>query len=238
MDALRADGYTVADINNYEAAEGATAICMSLTTEVTAERIASFPDGCALFARDLTDDAVVMAKRKNIRYINYFADEGFIVKNAYLTAEGALAHIIQNTDCSLVGMRVLILGYGRVGKAVAKVLKDNYVSVSVMNRSPFDRANAALVADNTYSMSEYEEHLKEFSVIVNTIPELILKGEQLEKLGKDCFILDLASKPGGVDFNEADRLNIKTLLALGIPGKVAPKDAGLYLKAIVTRNLG
>ena len=46
---------------------------------------------------------------------------------------------------------------------------------------------------------------------------------------KSCCIIDLASKPGGVDFDSARKHEIKADLALGLPGKVAPKSAAKYM---------
>ena len=57
----------------------------------------------------------------------------------------------------------------------------------------------------------------------------------LEKINKDCLIIDLASKPGGVDFDKAKELGIKTNWALGLPGKVAAKTAAKYMKRIIEK---
>ena len=55
---------------------------------------------------------------------------------------------------------------------------------------------------------------------------MIFDSDKLSKLRRDTLIIDLASKPGGVDLAEAERLNIKTIHALGLPGKTAPVTAG------------
>lgn len=72
-----------------------------------------------------------------------------------------------------------------------------------------------------------------FDIIINNIPTLILDKSRLNLLKKDVLILDLASKPGGVDFEYAKKQNIKTIWALGLPGKVAPVSAAEYIKNVL-----
>ena len=42
----------------------------------------------------------------------------------------------------------------------------------------------------------------------------------------DALIIDLASKPGGVDFDAGKKLGINVIWALSLPGKTAPDSAG------------
>ena len=51
-------------------------------------------------------------------------------------------------------------------------------------------------------------------------------GFELEKFGEKTLFIDLASKPGGIDFDAAAELGIKAIWALGLPGKTAPVTAG------------
>jgi dipicolinate synthase subunit A len=210
----------------------------SLLTEVTIEIAQSLEAGSILFSRGISDKVKSILDDKNISFYNLLHEETFIVKNAYLTAEGALGHIIFNTETSLRQISALVLGYGRVGKSLTKILKDNYAYCAVATDDETEFSIATIVADEVYNLSNYKEKLDDFSVIINTIPKKILEGEALKLINKDCFILDLASKPGGVDFDQAKKLQLKFLHALGVPGKVAPKTAGLYIKEIIMKVLG
>lgn len=209
----------------------------SLLTEVTKDLALGFEDNSTLFSRGISDEVKKILENKNIKYYNLLDDETFIVKNAYITAEGALAYIITNTDMSISRMPVLVLGYGRVGKSVTKILKDNYANVSVATDDPNEFAIASILSDDVLTLNSFKAKLKNFSAIINTVPKLILEGETLKLISKDCFILDLASKPGGIDFNAAEKLNLKVMHALGVPGKVAPLSAGLYIKDIIMKRL-
>lgn len=237
-EALTGAGYLLTDAETLCRMDNCRkAYVRSINSEVTEEYVRSLPDGARLFSRTLSKTAKCAAEEKNITHVNYLDDETFIVKNAYLTAEGALAYIILNTDTTIRQMPVLVLGYGRVGKSITKLLKDNYSIVSVATDDPIESAIASIFSDNVYSMESYKKDLKNFAVVVNTVPKLILEGDTLKLFDKKCFLLDLASMPGGTDFEAAKSLGIHYMHALGVPGKVAPKTAGIYLKDIIVKHL-
>ena len=116
------------------------------------------------------------------------------------------------------------MGYGRIGKVLAKKL--NSLSVKV----------ECLVSDNIekiwcrvegYNYIEFEniknksDLLKKYDIIINTIPKIILTDE-LKEIRKDTLIIDLASKPYGIDRNIVKQENLNFIEALGLPGKSAP----------------
>ena len=83
---------------------------------------------------------------------------------------------------------------------------------------------------------KYEELNKKidmFDIIINTVPVLILNKKRLELLNKNTLLIDVASAPGGIDFEVARQLNIKTIWALGIPGKIAPISSAEYIKETI-----
>ena len=59
---------------------------------------------------------------------------------------------------------------------------------------------------------------------------MILPAEILKNIQKNALVIDLASKPGGVDFSAAKALGIKVIWALSLPGKVAPVTSGKIIK--------
>lgn len=210
---------------------------MSLLFEVKSELALQLENDSYLFCNTLSSEVAKIIEDKNITHINMLNDETFLFKNAYVTAEGALSYIIMNTPTTLHNMPILVMGYGRVGKSVVKMLRDNYASVSVATDDPNEAAQASICAVKVYSTDEITEKLNDYAAIVNTIPKLLLKGERIELVSKDCFILDLASKPGGVDFDYAKSIGINCMHALGVPGKIAPKTAAFYIKTVVMKGL-
>ena len=71
------------------------------------------------------------------------------------------------------------------------------------------------------------------ALVVNTVPVRVLREAELADLKPGCLVIDLASKPGGVDFDAAARLGVKAFWALSLPGKVAPVTAGKSIKTTI-----
>jgi len=65
----------------------------------------------------------------------------------------------------------------------------------------------------------------------------VLGIEELEDVKLDCLILDLASKPGGVDLGAAGKLGLTVIWALSLPDKVAPVTAGAAIRDTVYNML-
>ena len=62
---------------------------------------------------------------------------------------------------------------------------------------------------------------------------MIFDAHTLARIAQNAIVIDLASMPGGVDLRSAERLGIKTVHALSLPGKVAPKASGIIIKNAV-----
>ena len=154
-----------------------------------------------------------------------------------ITAEGAIFEAIKNTNFTLHSSNTLILGYGKIGKVLAKMLQGVGANVYCEARKKEDLAFIKAMGYNSISLDVLDNCLKDMDVIFNTIPSMILDEKRLKKLKKTCVIIDLASSPGGVDFNKANSLGITTSWALALPAKVAPLSAARYLKNAVDEYL-
>ena len=62
------------------------------------------------------------------------------------------------------------------------------------------------------------------------MPSLVLDASRLRETKADCVILELASAPGGVDFDAARALGRRAIRAPGLPGKVAPRSAAAAIR--------
>ena len=65
---------------------------------------------------------------------------------------------------------------------------------------------------------------------IQTTPVKVLDGGRLADLRPGCLVIDLASKPGGVDMDAAAQLGVKVIWALSLPGKVAPVTSGKIIR--------
>ena len=158
--------------------------------------------------------------------VDYYIRDELKIKNCIPTAEGALSIAIEEMPSTVAGSKVLIIGFGRVAKACAKLFKalESDVSVSARNLNAF--AWAELYGYESIDIDKIDVYLSEFDLIINTVPAKILDRKKLSKINKNALVIDLASKPGGVDFDNARQLGLKTIWALSLPGKVAPVTSG------------
>ena len=87
------------------------------------------------------------------------------------------------------------------------------------------------------NINELGDNLRDFDIIINTPPTVILTRDRLLKLKKDCLVIDLASYPGGADIDAVKELDINFEWALGLPGKVAPITAAEHIKKTIDEIL-
>lgn len=150
--------------------------------------------------------------------------------NAIPTAEGAIEIAISETPVTIHGSKCLVLGYGKIGKILSK---DLYGMGAQTYAAARKYADLAMIEGHGYEplpIGILESGISDFDIIFNTIPALILDDKILSKVRKDALIIDLASKPGGLDFEAAKRYGLRVIWALGLPGKIAPITSGAIIK--------
>ena len=153
--------------------------------------------------------------------------------NTLPTAEGAIQIALEELPITLQGCRTLVLGYGRLGRALAPRLTALGAKVSVAARKWSDLAWIEAAGCTAEHSGELRGWLCAFDLIINTVPTRLLGEEALTELKPGCLVIDLASKPGGVDWEAARRLGVRTVWALSLPGKVAPVTAGKSIRSTI-----
>ncbi len=161
--------------------------------------------------------------------IDYYSREEMSVMNAVPTAEGAIQIALDELDVTLFGLNILIIGNGRIACALIQILKGFGAKVTVAARKYDSLAWARIMGCNAIAIKEIENNINQYDLIYNTAPAKILEEKELNKVRKDTLIIDLASKPGGVDYNTANSIGVKTIWALSLPGKTAPHTSGKIL---------
>lgn len=169
---------------------------------------------------------LAMAQARGLILHDYFAREELAVANAVPTVEGAIQIAMEELPITLHGARALVIGYGRLGKLLAHRLGALGAKVSVAARKWADLAWAEAYGYGVEQTDRLEGWLCSYDLIVNTVPTRVLGEERLAELEGGCLVIDLASKPGGVDMEAARQLGVKVIWALSLPGKVAPVTAG------------
>ena len=160
---------------------------------------------------------------------DYLDREELAVLNAVPTAEGAIEIAMRYCPRTIHASSCLVTGYGRIGKVLSKLLLALGANVTVSARKLNDLTWIRLNGCNPIHTEDISAGGK-YDIIFNTIPSMIFDKKVLEKTAYDTLLIDLASAPGGVDFEEAEKMGIKAIHALSLPGKVAPITAGEIIK--------
>ena len=159
------------------------------------------------------------------------------IANALPTAEGAVQLAMEHLPITIHGSKVLVIGFGRVGRLTAQRFQALGARVSVAARKYDQLAWAQAMGFGAEHLAQLQGWLCGYDLIVNTVPAQVLGREELEDLKPDCLILDLASKPGGVDLAAAAEMGVKVIWALSLPGKVAPVTAGAAIRSTIYNML-
>lgn len=181
----------------------------------------------------LSRSLVEQGEAAGLRMVDYFRREELAVKNAVPTVEGALQIAMEEMSTTLFGARVLVIGFGRIGKLLAHRLKGMGARVTVSARNYKDLAWIEAYGYCGEHTDQLEGWLCNYDLIINTVPALVLGEAALEDVSPDCLVIDLASVPGGVDFESASALGVKVIWALSLPGKVAPMTSGRIIRDTV-----
>lgn len=197
--------------------------------------IESCSEGTRIAGGRFTPEDTAAIERRGLICADYSEDEIFRVENALYTAEGTLCAIIQNTDKSLCGMKLLVLGGGRISKALCALLAGAPCSMTVYARSPLQRSFFTMRGIKTY---DTPDTLNGFDVIINTIPADILPYDILKNADKDSLIIDLSARPGYVNKEACKELGIRLMYLPGIPLTSAPCSAGISAARAAERMLG
>lgn len=167
---------------------------------------------------------------------DYTKSEEFALENAFLTAEGALSLAISESEISLINSRVLIIGYGRIGKALHRYLAAFSGDITVCARKAEALIFAQCICAKAISFNDLN-NLEGFDFIFNTVPQPVLGGEELSTADKNTVIIELASFPGGIDKHIANHLNLRYIEAKGLPSKYSPESAGRIVGKAVEKMI-
>lgn len=198
--------------------------------KITLEELANNIEGKKFIAGSIKQDLYKYLNNKNVDIIDLLNREELTVLNTISTAEGAIQIAMEETTRTIHGSNVLVLGFGRVGKILANMLNGIGANVYCEARKNVDLAWIKAYGYIPIHLNELDEYLDKVDIIINTIPQIILDKNRLEKVRKECILIDLASNPGGIDRNESKKRGIKTIWALSLPGKVAPLTSAEFIK--------
>lgn len=154
--------------------------------------------------------------------VDLLKDSFYVAENAAITAHCALGLILTGLPVTLPGQEALVIGYGRIGKCMAVLLKNLGATVTVAARKESDRAMAEALEFQSVAPDTWEP--KKYRVIVNTAPAPVLASSECDPF---ALLLDLATSRGitgeGVNW------------ARGLPGVCVPETSGKLIAITALR---
>ncbi len=186
-----------------------------------------------VFGGKVSDAALGFMAQNEISYINFLNDEEFLFDNAKPTAKGVIKHIIDNTDLDFESLRILVLGYGRIGKTLTAYLMALGAQTYIYTVDENEKAMSKIFTkgNNINSLD-----LSGFDVVVNTVPHKILFKSNLNEIQQSTVFIDVASG-NYVDLEYLKDKDIRAIKAMGLPGKVAPYSAAMYMSRLIFDTL-
>lgn len=183
--------------------------------------------------RMLPGDVTVIGGNLDLEYLRAYSkmdllkDARYLAKNAAITAECALKVAAPYLNVTIADAPALILGWGRIGKCLAKILSSLGCPVTVAARKESDRAILEALGYRAVDFCDVPYILDRYRILFNTVPNLPLQPKVIEDWAG--IPIDLASYPG---------MEAATVIpARGLPGKYAPESSGKLIADTVLRFL-
>lgn len=207
------------------------------TLLLTEEHIEALPEQAVIYAGMAKPYLRNLCEKHNKRLVELLERDDVAIYNSIPTVEGALMMAIQNTDITVHGSNCIVLGLGRVGMTLARTLHGLGAKVRVGVRQCELIARAYEMGVTPFHIDELVDQVEDVDLLFNTVPALVVTSRVIAQMPHRAVIIDLASKPGGIDFEYAEKRGIKALLAPSLPGLVAPKTAGRILAMTIAQDL-
>lgn len=175
-------------------------------------------------------------KKNKISFFDYFTSEAYKLKNAFITSQGALRLLTEHTTGYLPGSKVLITGYGRIGKSLANMLKAIGMKVFVVARSETALAEAKASGYEVFNYSQLKSTVFYYDYIFNTVPAIVFDERDVKHMNTDVIYFELASAPYGADKSYFELYGKKHIEASALPGKFYPNAVAKNISDFIIYN--
>lgn len=196
---------------------------------LSGEDVKKIPWGASVFAGGVDTEGEKSLTVKNILLRKYGDSEKFTLKNAEITAEAVLSLILGKTDKLLKECKILVVGFGKCGKAVCKYLFGLAADFTVMTSKPQNSVIYTTAVDYGADISKYD-------FIINTAPARVITEQQLDSVKKTVSIIDIASKPYGLDHGFAVAHGIDSAVYPALPSRLRPYSAAKTMVSFITEE--
>lgn len=191
--------------------------------------------GVKVFGGVINQEWKLFLDSHHIPYWDFMKLPEVVEGNAWITAEATVAEVLQQGEYSIHGQKVLVTGYGCCGEKIAKLFSRLGAKVVVVARRPEVRDAALKDGFSAISFEEMAKTLVDISTVINTVSALVLTEDCIRRMPRGSLIIDIASKPGGTDFDAAKKYGVTAKLALGLPGIYTTSSSAMLLKNAISK---
>lgn len=188
-----------------------------------------------VFAGALNEEWRTFLEKNGIAYWDFMKLPEVVEGNAQITAEATLAEVLKYGRYSVKGQKVLVTGYGCCGKKIARVFSALGAEVLVAARRQEVREEAAGDGYESVDFSALKEAVIGVNTVINTVPAQVITEEVIANMKEDALVIDIASNPGGTDFDAAQKYRVEAHLSLGLPGIYTTTSSALILKNAISK---
>ncbi|MDQ0299184.1 dipicolinate synthase subunit A [Salibacterium salarium] len=192
---------------------------------------------CLIITGISSKELAMITEKMNRNSIALLERDDVAIYNSIPTAEGVLLMVMQETDITVHQSNTLVLGFGRTGQTIASTFLALGAYAKVGTGNPSEKARAEAMGLEVFNLSELKSVIQTADICINSIPTRVLTKDILVHVPNHTVLIDIASRPGGIDLGYAEKRGVKALQAPGLPGVVAPKTAGRVLGRVISQLL-
>ncbi len=188
-----------------------------------------------VFGGVFTTEWKLFLSEYQIPYWDFMKLPEVVEGNGWITAEATVAEVLQQGEHSIYGQKILVTGYGCCGEKIVKLFSKMGAEVVVAARREEVRKRIQRDGFLAIDISEIEKMIGDVGTVINTVPAMVITERCVRRMQTDACIIDIASSPGGCDFEAAQKYGITAKLALGLPGLYTTTSSAKLLKDAISK---
>lgn len=218
--------------------DGKTVFSSDETLKIELETVSNhLKDGGVVFGGAFPSEFRLALEKKGAKIFDFLENESFALYNAYLTAQGALRLLLENTEEYIVSKRVLVTGFGRISRALSRMLLSLGADVYVAARKERDLTEARAMGLKAIETRELGSAVFLFDFIFNTVPSKLFSSSDVSKMKKNVVYFELASSPFGAQRGDFEKEKRSFVPGGALPGKFCPVSCAEKMKLIISDHI-
>lgn len=190
-----------------------------------------------VFGSGFGSDTLDKLEDKGVEYHDFMRDKILKRANAYLTAQGVLRLMLDDTQDCITGKKALIIGFGDVGDTLAEKLRALGLEVYITARNRHKLSLAEYSGYKTMTLPASRSSVYLFDYIFGTVPVNLLGADDIRLMKNDSTYIELASPPYTAEASAFEVYNKKYILGASLPGRFLPMASGRLLAEYISAEL-